>query len=104
MHRHDAGVRQTGENLRLVLEALGLAGVLVLQSLRQDFDGDGPVQRALPAFVNRAHAALPQQALDVILGQQFGKMFRAGPHPLDTAACRALVVAGRCGHLGHVMR
>jgi hypothetical protein len=43
----DAGVAELGHGAGLVLEALGKAGVRLLQPVGEDLDGDGAVQRDL---------------------------------------------------------
>jgi hypothetical protein len=59
----DVGVAELRHRLRLLLEAGGELRIRLVHHGRQDFDGDGAVEAALHAFVNRAHAATADERL-----------------------------------------
>jgi hypothetical protein len=71
----DVRVVELGHRLRLALEA-GLEVVVPAEVAPHDLDGDGAFEADLRAFVNRAHAALAEEGLDVVVApwQQRGQL------------------------------
>ena len=69
--RHDAGVVEPGQRACLAFESVHelLVG---RQFGGQELDGDRSVELGLKTLVNRAHSAVAQQAVDVILREQPG--------------------------------
>ena len=61
---HDARVVELRHGAGLLLEALQEGRVMLAQLRREDFDGDGPLQRGLDAAIHRAHAATSEEGLD----------------------------------------
>ncbi len=70
----DAGVEHLGDVLRidrsggasLALEAADQRFITGQVARADDFDGDAPPRRSVLRFVNRAHRACPEEAIDSI--------------------------------------
>ena len=73
---------------------LRVAGVLVIDLRWQDFDGHGPLQGLLRAFIQRPHATTANERLDVILREELREPFWAGRLPFEATACSGLVSRG----------
>jgi len=98
----DARMLEPTEDLGLTLEA-GEEIFLGHQFRRQQFDGDGTVQRRLNSFVNRAHPSVPDEPLDAVLRQQLREDLwsRRSPHP-RIARGRLSGFQGACQQVGGV--
>ena len=71
---HDAWVHETTDGLRFVAKACHhiFERVFVETALADRFDGDAACNRTVIAFVNHAHAAPAEDALDFVLADFFG--------------------------------
>ena len=63
VERDDAGMIELGQRLGLAGEAFR-EGRIAADAGREDFEGDDAVERLLPGFVDRPHAALADEAQD----------------------------------------
>ena len=81
--RHDTGMVQAREQLRLALEA-GDKGLLLrlCQFRGQHLDGHGALQLDLHRLVNGPHAAATDECFHIILRQQHGNVVRRGRRPV----------------------
>ena len=79
VERDDAGMVELGQRLGLAGEAFG-KGRVVADARRQDFQGDDAVERLLPGFVDRAHAALADESQDFQLGKRLDQFFGCRRH------------------------
>ncbi len=67
MHRDDVRVLEPRHGLGLAFEARGEIDFAALQAGREDLDRDEAIEAALPASINRAHAAAPEQRGNLLL-------------------------------------
>ena len=99
--RDDAGVLELGEGARLAAEA-GDELLVGGDFGGEELDGDGAVERGLPAFIDSAHAALADEGFDGVLWEEAGEFFRGGWAPGGRACGRLRGVEGSGEEFGGI--
>jgi hypothetical protein len=86
IHRHHGGVIELGHQPCLALEALGEAGVFLLDPRRQNLDGDGAVEIGLHPAIHRPHPTTTEDLLDGVTRHQVLEFCRRRWFPAESSA------------------